>query len=194
MPQVNKNSPAGEFLEILSQETERLNKVVNNFLSFAKPAKPDLLPCKAEEIIEPVIKLLKPELEKNNIFIKKEIEKDLPEIYGDTQQLQQVFLNIALNAIQFMTDGGNLYMSIKKSETHINIDFHDTGTGISKENLEKLFTPFFSTKKEGNGLGLAISYRIIENHRGEISVESELNRGSIFSIKLPYVVQNRDNR
>ena len=194
MPQVNKNSPAGEFLEILSQETERLNKVVNNFLSFAKPAKPDLLPCKAEEIIEPVIKLLKPELEKNNIFIKKEIEKDLPEIYGDTQQLQQVFLNIALNAIQSMTDGGNLYMSIKKSETHINIDFHDTGTGISKENLEKLFTPFFITKKEGNGLGLAISYRIIENHRGEISVESELNRGSIFSIKLPYVVQNRDNR
>ncbi len=184
---VNKNSPAGEFLEILSQETERLNKVVNNFLSFARPAKPDLLPCKIDEIIEPVIKLLKPEFEKNDISIEKEIEKGLPEISGDAQQLQQVFLNISLNAIQAMPDGGNLYVSIKKIEPYIKIDFRDTGAGISKENLEKLFTPFFTTKKEGNGIGLAISYRIIENHRGKISVESELNRGSGFSVKLPYL-------
>jgi signal transduction histidine kinase len=180
---VNKDTPAGEFLRILADETERLNKVVNTFLSFAKPAKPELLPCKTEDVLEPVLKLLKPEFEKNKIFLKKELEKDVPEIYGDAQQLQQVFLNISLNAIQSMPDGGEFSISIKKTDRFIKIDFHDNGTGISEENLGKLFTPFFSTKKDGHGLGLAISYRIIENHEGEISVESELtikNGGDLY--------------
>jgi signal transduction histidine kinase len=184
---VNKDSPVREFLGILSKETSRLNKVVTTFLSFAKPANPELLPCKIEEIIEPVMKLIGTELKKNNVSVTKEIEKNLPEICGDAQQLQQVFLNLSLNAIQSMPEGGKLSVKIKKIEKYIKIDFQDTGTGISKENMEKLFIPFFSTKKEGNGLGLAISYRIIENHRGEIAVESKLNNGSCFSIKLPAI-------
>ncbi|HPZ10654.1 MAG TPA: ATP-binding protein [Candidatus Eremiobacteraeota bacterium] len=182
---VNSDSPAGEFLGILLEETERLNKVVNSFLSFARPVKPELLPCKIEEVLEPVIKLLKPELKKNSVTVEKEIEKDLPEIYGDAQQLQQVFLNLSLNAIQAMPEGGRLSVKIMKSEKYIKIDFLDTGVGIPEENMGKLFTPFFSTRKEGNGLGLAISYRIIENHKGEISVESRLSKGSCFSIKIP---------
>ena len=182
---VNKDSPQGEFLDILSNETERLNKIVTSFLSFAKPAKPELLPCKVEEILEPVIKLIEPQLKQNRVSVLKEIEENLPEIYGDAQQLQQVFLNLSLNAIQAMPEGGKLSVKIKSFEKYIKIDFQDTGTGISEENIEKLFIPFFSTKKEGHGLGLAISYRIIENHRGEIAVKSELNRGSCFSIHLP---------
>lgn len=180
-----EDSPAKEFLQILLKETSRLNKVVTNFLAFAKPAKPELLPCSIEEVLDHVINLIKAEMEKNNISLEMDTDKDLPEIQGDAQQLQQVFLNLSLNAIQAMAEGGKLTIKVKKEKKHMEIIFQDRGTGISKDNIHKLFTPFFSTKKTGTGLGLATSYRIIENHNGSISVESELNKGSVFKIELP---------
>jgi len=188
-----EDSPVKEFLDILLKETSRLNKIVTNFLTFARPVKPELLPCSIKKILEHVMKLVKTEMEKNNISLEKDISEGITEISADAQQLQQVFLNLSLNAIQAMPEGGKLFIRVREEGEYMTITFRDTGRGISKENLDKLFTPFFSTKKNGTGLGLATSYRIIENHGGSISVESEPDKGTSFIINMPLITERRSD-
>jgi signal transduction histidine kinase len=128
----------------------------------------------------------------NKIQLNKELGLNLPEIKGNQHNLQQVFLNIFLNAIQAMPDGGILTVKSYVENNSIRIDISDTGVGISEENMQKIFDPFFTTKKvgEGTGLGLSVSYGIIKQHHGQILVDSKLGSGSMFTIKLP--VSNGD--
>jgi two-component system NtrC family sensor kinase len=132
----------------------------------------------------------------NKVKLKKDLGRNLPQIKGNQHNLQQVFLNIFLNAIQSMPDGGELKVRSYVENSAIKIDIIDTGVGISPENKEKIFVPFFTTKPvgEGTGLGLSVSYGIIRQHHGEISIESELGHGSKFSIILPVSNANQVER
>jgi len=122
-----------------------------------------------------------------SINVGLELKADLPLIKADPDQLQQVFLNLILNAVQAMSFGGTLTLRTTNEEGHIRISVQDTGSGISEANLKKIFTPFFTTKKEvkGVGLGLAVSYGIIQRHHGKIEVKSKEGAGTTFTIYLP---------
>jgi signal transduction histidine kinase len=139
------------------------------------------------DVINRTLDFVANEIHVNKVKLEKDLSQNLPQINGNHHNLQQVFLNIFLNAIQAMPDGGVLTVKSYIDNSAIKIDICDTGEGISSENKEKIFDPFFTTKVvgEGTGLGLSVSYGIIKQHHGDILVESELGQGSKFSIILP---------
>ncbi len=137
--------------------------------------------------------LVATEARKKNVTLNKNYARDLPQIKADAEQLKQVLLNILLNAIQSIRGEGEIWVETRmvqasleeKIEPFIQVEVRDTGVGIPQENLERIFDPFFSTRPDGNGLGLAISHQIIHDHRGFITVESEVGKGTSFKIHLP---------
>jgi two-component system NtrC family sensor kinase len=121
-----------------------------------------------------------------NIEVVKQFSLSLPKVMADSDQLQQIFTNLTLNAIQAMPGGGRLTLRSSAVDGEVRVDVQDTGCGISKENMDKLFTPFFTTKEKGKGvgLGLAVVHRIFERHKGRIQVQSEVGKGTTFSVYL----------
>lgn len=171
-----------EFISIMVKEVERLNRVVEEFLRFARPIPLQTADVDLGEEIGSVIHLVKGQAAGVNVEI---IPFAIPRIKADREKLVQVFLNIILNAIQAMPDGGRLTISASEANGHVDVSFRDTGSGIPEENRDKLFKPFFTTKRSGTGLGLAISNRIVEAHGGKITFESEEGKGTTFKISLP---------
>jgi len=174
-----------EFIQILLKETDRLNRIVQEFLGFARPKQPEFEQTDVNEAIESVLTLTAQEAKKSGIRTEKRLEASIGKRSLDAGLLKQAFLNLVLNAIQAMPDGGVLTVMSALRNDSVEVKIGDTGGGISEENRKKLFSPFFTTKKNGTGLGLAITYRIIENHRGSIEVRSEPGRGSTFTVKIP---------
>lgn len=180
-----------EFLSIIIEEVDRLNHVVSQFLDYARPFKKNITLCEINKILEKTYALIKAEGIPEQIKVILDFEENLPLIHADAEQLRQVFLNLFLNAIQAMPEGGSLVVSTTlendpdKTGTYLSIKFIDTGVGIPADHIDKLFNPFFTTKKEGTGLGLAICHRIIEGHGGAIEVSSQIGKGSQFVVKLP---------
>jgi two-component system NtrC family sensor kinase len=137
-------------------------------------------------VIEKTLKLSNKYLQHSNIALKKSLSSDLPVVMATPGELQQVFLNLVLNAVDAMPEGGTLHVSsYLTDDSYLAVEFSDTGCGIPAEHLNQVFEPFFSTKDEGTGLGLSVSYNVVERHRGEIDVESELGKGSTFTVRLP---------
>jgi two-component system sensor histidine kinase HydH len=176
-----------EFILILLKETDRLNRIVQEFLGFARPKQPEFQPADVNETIESVLLLAEQEAKKVGVAMERRLDISIGKRSLDANMLKQAFLNLVLNAIQSMPQGGVLTVESRLHETAFEVVFSDTGTGITEENRKKLFTPFFTTKKEGSGLGLAITYRIIENHRGRIEVASEPGKGTTFTVSIPVV-------
>lgn len=175
-----------EFLQILIRETERLNKVVENFLSFARPKIPDLGSCEVSAVLKSVLELVKHPASKGQVTIKTNFDGQGPDLIADAEQLKQAFLNIILNALQAMPQGGELSIVTRHQAPWVEIYFQDQGAGIPPHDLDKIFNPFYTTKGEGTGLGLAITHRIIaENHGGQMEVESEEGKGTKFIVRLP---------
>jgi signal transduction histidine kinase len=174
-----------EFVEILIKEVNRLDAVVADFLDFAKPKPPELKSSKINDIILSVLKLTEHQIARSRINLKTHLEDTLPSVYVDPEQMKQVFLNLIINAVQAMPDGGILEVSSHMDGSKIVCVFSDTGTGISKDQQKNLFTPFYTSKKKGTGLGLAIVCRILEGHKGEIEFATEENKGTCFTISLP---------
>ncbi len=174
-----------EFVQILLKETDRLNNILQEFLSFAKPKLPDFRQADVNEAIESVLTLTAQEARKASVRMDKRLDRSIGSRNIDAGLLKQAFLNIVLNAIQAMPNGGVLAVESALRESGIEITISDTGFGIPDANRKKLFTPFFTTKKTGTGLGLAITYRIIENHRGTIDVQSEPGKGTRFTVRIP---------
>ena len=174
-----------EFIQILLKETDRLNHIVQEFLGFARPKRPDFQQADVNEAIESVLTLTMQEAKKAGVTVEKSLDPSIGKRSLDAGLLKQAFLNIILNAIQAMPDGGTLTVESFFRDNAIEVRIADTGTGISEENRKKLFSPFFTTRKNGTGLGLAITYRIIQNHRGTIDVKSAQGKGSAFSVKIP---------
>jgi two-component system NtrC family sensor kinase len=182
--------PEKEDLEVIVNETNRCKKIVKGLLDFARQTEPDKAISDINEVIEKSIDLISHQASIQNINIQKKTSPDLPQIMIDKGQIQQVFINILLNAIEAMPQGGTLTVSSGVENKMVAIGFADTGNGIPEENLRKIFDPFFTTKKQGRGtgLGLSVSYGIIERHRGRLEVKSQVGKGTTFTIKLPIEV------
>ena len=175
-----------EYASVMVREVDRLNRVITELLDFARPKEPHRELHSAGEILEQTLKVLESELAKKNIAVEKKLEASLPRILVDRDQLSQALLNLLLNALESMEGAGKIRISMESGGAEVlAISISDTGRGIPKEDLERVFEPFFSTKRKGTGLGLAIVHQIVESHKGEIKVESRAGEGTTFRITLP---------
>jgi two-component system NtrC family sensor kinase len=161
--------------------------IVRGLLDFARQTEPQKVLSDITEVTQKSINLISHQASIQNVKIEKKIKPDLPKIMIDAGQIQQVFINILLNAIEAMPRGETLTVSSEVEDEMTAIQFTDTGIGIPEENLPKIFDPFFTTKEQGKGtgLGLSVSYGIIERHRGKLEVKSQVGKGTTFTVKLP---------
>jgi len=184
-----KNSPHYENMKKIVKETTRCKNIVKGLLEFARPKEPEVSLTDINQLVDSSLSIMERQALFQNIKIKKEYSSELPKIIVDSSQLQQVFTNIILNAAEAMDGSGTLTLvtSVDKDKKYIDVKFIDTGHGIKPEDMERVFEPFFTTKEvgKGTGLGLAISYSIIQKHGGKIEVESEVGKGSTFTVRLP---------
>jgi len=173
-------------MEILA-EIGRLDKAVKNLLSFARPPEPHFVRTQVDGVLERCLLLMNPRAEKQNVRVAVERPDGPAEVSVDPEQMQQVFLNIMINALQSMPDGGSLTIRISalRERGRLEVAFIDSGQGIAEENLARIFKPFFTTKRSGTGLGLAISRNIVEKHGGDIVAESTRGGGATFRVVLP---------
>ena len=171
--------------DIIVEESGRLDNIITGFLNFAKPKIPDLRPCMVEDIIEKNLAYLNPHIEEKNFNISKEIDQNLPEIMADSAMLYQAFLNILLNAFQSLEDNGCLTIKTVYNSGNIIINFIDNGEGIKEDLLKKIWTPFFTSKDSGTGLGLGIVKNIIEAHHGTIAISNAKPNGTNVEMILP---------
>jgi len=186
---IDKDSPHYENLKKIVKETSRCKDIVKGLLEFARPREPEMSLIDINEIVEKSLAIMERQALFQNITIKKVYSSSLPKIIADSAQLQQVSMNIILNAAEAMDGNGVLTLStsLNRDKTQIEVKFSDTGHGINEEEKKRLFEPFFTTKEvgKGTGLGLAISYSIIQKHNGTIECTSQLGKGSTFTVKLP---------
>jgi len=179
---------AREFLGIIVEEVDGLNRIASEFLDFARPLRIDPEECDLAAIVRRQMGLLSSQFEQGGIQATLDVEEGLPLVRADGKQVEQVFLNLALNAIQAMPDGGRLSVQIHRSHRwsgHVEISVRDTGAGIPEERRERIFTPFFTTKIKGTGLGLPVVQKIVQHHQGHIEVDSAEGEGACFRIHLP---------
>jgi hypothetical protein len=172
-------------IDIIIEEVKRLEKILNNITDFGKPSTPEKTYVQICEIMESTCILMENYFQEKHIKLHKEIETDIPQISVDPAQIKQVFLNILMNAVEAMPDGGNLDVKIKTANESIEIDIIDTGKGIPQEVLQDIYDPFFTTKQSGTGVGLSISLKIIEDHGGNINIKSKQGKGTTMSLTLP---------
>ena len=182
-----------ESLQKIVIQANRCRDIIRGLLDFSRQRKPDKTLCDINDVLKGCVSLLERQAQFHNIQIIWDLRSDLPKAVIDPSQIERVFINLIINAADAMANNGKLTLSTNHDslEGCIEISFGDTGHGISKENLEKIFDPFFTTKDTGHGvgLGLAISYGIIKEHNGMISVESEEGKGTTFTVRLPVTVE-----
>jgi signal transduction histidine kinase len=192
----NQDSDQEEMLGELMGEVDRIDEIIHGLLSFSKPVQPQKEKVQMDVLLKQILTLTASTARKNHVQVQFEPLKEPVITKADPSQMKQVFLNIILNAIQAMGEGGNLIIQMerikkereKKKENYYLLKFQDTGTGISEEQLECIFDPFYTTKKEGTGLGLSISYGIVQQHGGEIEVSSRTKgkqKGTTVTVLLP---------
>ncbi len=187
-------SPHVQILQRIEAQTERVARIVKSLLNFARnPSESSMHPVDLKESLQEIISLIDYKLKNMNINLDLELESIKP-IWAQGERLQQVFINIILNAIDAMPNGGNLKIELFQKNRHAITNIRDTGTGIKKQHLPHIFDPFFTTKGlgRGTGLGLSISYAIIKEHEGHITVESRSGKGSLFSIYLPMDLEPKE--
>jgi len=193
----SKKSPHYENLKKIVKETSRCKDIVRGLLEFARPKEPEMTLININDAVDRSLAIVEGQTIFQNITLDKTYASDLPKIVADESQLQQVFMNIIINAAEAMDGKGKLSLrtSMNTDRTHIEIKISDTGHGIKEEDKKRLFEPFFSTKEvgKGTGLGLAISYSIIQKHQGTIEVESQEGKGSAFIVKLPIMKESKND-
>jgi signal transduction histidine kinase len=181
--------PRTEIVNEVLEQIKRLDKTVNDLLFFGKPTQPEPAYTNINHVLEKTLMFASQHRGGKNIEKRLELQEDLPPVYVDPKQIQQVFLNLILNAVQAMPDGGLLTITsalVKEDGRDlVRIGINDTGPGIPSPILEKIFTPFFTTKAQGTGLGLAICHQLITRHNGRISVTSKDGKGTLINVELP---------
>lgn len=184
-----KGSPHCENLKKIVRETTRCKEIVKGLLDFARPKEPQMVPTDIHELLDKCLALMESHALFQNIRIEKSYASVCPRIIADSGQLQQVFMNIILNAAEAMNGNGTLTLrtSLDPARQEVAVEIVDTGHGIKEEDKRRLFEPFFTTKEvgKGTGLGLAISYGIVKKHQGTIDVRSEIGQGAAFTVRLP---------
>lgn len=174
-----------EFIDIQIKETERLNRVVEDFLRMAKPLVIDKGRCDIKAELETVIVLVNNDARQRNISLELLVPSGATIISGDGERLRQAFLNIVINSLQATPSGGSISVMLELTGPSVEISFCDSGSGVTPENLQKIFEPFFTTKPDGTGLGLAITKKIIEGHGGTLSLECLEGQGTKVLVRLP---------
>ena len=174
-----------EFLQIIQKECQRLNRLLSNFLNFARPRAPEFALVSVEQILDSVIALAAHAVRRNQIVLRKQVSDDLTEFECDSEQLTQLLLNLTINAIQAMPEGGEILLSARRDGANAVIEVRDQGTGISEDNLEKIFDPFFTTKESGTGLGLSVAHQIAARQGGVLSAAKNPEKGMTFCLELP---------
>lgn len=177
--------PKHEFIEIQIKETERLNHVVEDFLRLARPQAGRMERCSLREELETIVTLVDADARQRGINLSFESPLDELAVIGDGEKLRQAFLNIIINALQATPPGGSVTISVSSDPEYFDIRFSDSGSGIDPAALARIFEPFFSTKTDGTGLGLAVTKKIIEGHGGKLAVASETGSGTTVTVKIP---------
>ena len=169
------------------QEVERLDRVISQLLEFARPLDVKPKPTSVKRLIQHSLRMVEGQARENNIKINTNLAPELKDSTLDQDRINQVLLNLYLNAIEAMEDGGTLSVSLSRDgdSDGIKITISDTGKGIHKKDLNHVFDPYFTTKQSGTGLGLAIVHKIIASHKGEVKVKSSLDRGTTVTVCLP---------
>ncbi len=176
-----------ESAEVICEEVERLEKILSNVMDFTRPAKPELVPCFVPDFLRKIVRELGDEMKRHRVLIDTDIGEDVPTVRLDAEKVKQVILNLMRNAADAMPDGGAVRVSLRPAEEGkgVEISVTDTGQGMTAKVLRKIFSPFFTTKPDGTGLGLALSRKIVEDHGGRLLAESEPGQGSTFRVVLP---------
>lgn len=174
-----------EYVSVIEEQIERHNKLIGELLEFGRSSQGTVDHLNLNELVEGVIKTIEPLMQKNNVTYVVQTEPGIPLIQGNREKLKQVFINLTQNAIQAMPGGGNLYIETYCRDSKVFVLIRDTGEGISREDLPRIFQPFYTRKAGGSGLGLAISKEIVQIHRGSIEVESEPKKGTTFTVSFP---------
>lgn len=186
----------GKNLNVILLQTGRITKIIQQLLGFVRKKKPEQKSLNIGNLLETTLDFIEHQIQRQKVKIVKDIKENLPLMMGDPELLQQVFLNLILNALQAMPEGGTLRLSASPKwipkegledgqRQYVEVCVEDTGVGMEKEVMENIFHPFFTTKEKGTGLGLTVSQGIVQDHEGWIEVESEIGKGSLFKIYLP---------
>lgn len=189
LPQNYKNDEfVSKFAHLIPKEIERINDIVCQLLQFSKPAPPHLKEVLLYQLLQETLTFLQSEFLRRKIKLNESYQDSQLKIKADPDQIKQAILNILLNAIDAMPEGGTLTIETKNTDnSFIELTIKDTGCGIDENDLTHIFDPFFSKKENGTGLGLSITYQIVKNHTGSIKVASNKNNGSSFTIKIPLI-------
>jgi signal transduction histidine kinase len=182
---VAKIDPSNALPDIIVEEANRLNGIITDFINFARPRSPKLSPCRLDDVIEKTLAFLAPQIEGRGYTIEKVYHNPLPEIMGDVPMLHQSLLNLLINALQAMPEGGHISVGIRAEGGHARIEIEDAGQGIPADLSEKIWDPFFTTKDKVTGLGLGIVKNIIEAHGGSIRITNRVPKGARVTIELP---------
>jgi signal transduction histidine kinase len=178
------------FQVLALKEVDRICGLINDLLSFARPSRPKVVQENMNDVVDGITRILDSEAKEKNVEITRDFASDLPSVWIDREQMKQVFMNLVLNAIQAMKNGGAISISTRpysknQAGQFVQVEVRDNGLGIPEENLEHIFDPFFTNKDEGSGLGLSISHQIVQEHGGYIMVESKVGVGTSFFVNIP---------
>ncbi len=189
---VSEDTPLKEGLEIIIHETIRCRKIIQELLDFSRERELKKIPTNINSIIEKTLNILENEFKLNRVKLNKNLAEDIQETMLDGNQIEQVFVNLIINSLQALPEGGivTITSSINQAREMVTVEIADNGHGIEKEALNRIFEPFYSTKPKGTGLGLSVSYGIIHKHQGHIEVESEPGKGTRFLIEIPLTHNN----
>jgi two-component system sensor histidine kinase HydH len=177
--------PQDQLTDLIVQEAKRLNTIVTDFLNSARPPTPNLMPCNVDDILEKNLRFLAPETEKNGYKIHKRLATHIRQIQADPGLLYEAFLNILMNAMQAMPEGGTITVELADRQDTLTIVFSDEGKGIPDDLLKKIWQPFFTTKDKGSGLGLPVVRKIVEGHGGTVRIENGPLKGVQVTVTLP---------
>lgn len=181
------------FQGLALKEVDRICGLINDLLSFARPSRPNVAEENMNDVVDGIARILETEAKEKGVEIARDFGLNLPKVWIDREQMKQVFMNLILNAIQAMREGGSILIATRlfsrdeagQSSQFVQVEVRDTGIGIPPENLDRIFDPFFTNKDEGSGLGLSISHQIVQEHGGYVTVESKVGVGTTFFINLP---------
>jgi two-component system NtrC family sensor kinase len=181
------------FQGLALKEVDRICGLINDLLSFARPSKPNVAPENVNDVVDNIARILEAQAKEKGMAISREFHDNLPKVWIDREQMKQVFMNLLLNAIQAMREGGSISIATRAVQRNgaepsgefVQVEIRDTGVGIPEENLQHIFDPFFTSKDEGSGLGLAVSHQIVQEHGGFVTVESIVGKGTAFFVHVP---------
>jgi two-component system, NtrC family, sensor kinase len=189
---VPSGGPLEEGLKIIVKETQRCKTIIQGLLQFARDKEPKRVLADINDVVESALGIVENEFHLHHVHIRRALAKDMEETFLDENQIEQVLINILLNALHAVGHNGtvNILSAVDSDEGRVRVEISDNGCGIAADDMKRIFEPFFSTKANGTGLGLSVSYGIVENHQGDIQVFSKPGGGTRFVIELPILVEN----